>query len=256
MKTVPLTLLLCLLCACGAEEIVYQDPDTSKSDVSDEEGDNGDTQDNSNDRDGSNTQDCPINNPASCPFPGITVDPDTGCVCAPLSDNDPTDPSTSPFRFVLIQDDAPSAPGETPGADIDAIGLIKSNGLEVFATTVSDQSDVSCDNNSACDITALLGPPDVIDDSGCFGGGDVDTTLFVSLNQGFVIASFSGDGNGDQVIENGDAIYVYEIGATECGRFDDEPYTVSVGVSDNNTGTFIELGSTGSGDNIIEIQGL
>ncbi len=146
--------------------------------------------------------------------------------------------------------------GKAQYAKLAVIYELLARGVIFFATTVSDQSDVSCDNNSACDITALLGPPDVIDDSGCFGGGDVDTTLFVSLNQGFVIASFSGDGNGDQVIENGDAIYVYEIGATECGRFDDEPYTVSVGVSDNNTGTFIELGSTGSGDNIIEIQGL
>ena len=119
MKTVPLPLLLCLLCACGAQEIVYQDPDTSKSNASDEEGDNGD------DRDNSNAQDCPINNPAACPFPGITVDPDTGCVCAPLPEDEPIDPSSGAFRFVLIKDEARNPQGDTPGADIDAIGLIQ-----------------------------------------------------------------------------------------------------------------------------------
>ncbi len=256
MKTVPLTLLLCLLCACGAEEIVYQDPDTSKSDVSDEEGDNGDTQDNSNDRDGSNTQDCPINNPAACPFPGITVDPDTGCVCAPLPEDEPIEPSSGAFRFVLIKDEARSTQGDTPGADIDAIGLIKSNGVEVFAITFSDQSAVSCDSNAACDTAALLGPPDVINNGDCFDSNGVDTSLFTSLNEGFAIVSFSGDGNGDQVIENGDAIHVYEVGATECGRFDDDPYSVSVSVSDADNGAFIEVGRGAVGDNVIEVSGL
>ena len=161
------------------------------------------------------------------------------------------------FRFVLIQDDTPAVNGETPGSDIDTAGLIKGDGSgEFFATTVSVESDVPCDGNSACDTSAMTGAPDVVNNGECFGGGGVDTTLFTSLNQGFAIVSFSGGGNGDQVIENGDAIHVYEIGATECGRFDDDPYSVSVGVSDTDTGSFIEIGAGAAGDNIIEVSGL
>ncbi len=161
------------------------------------------------------------------------------------------------FRFLLVQDDAPAVMGETPGADVDAFGLIKGDGRgEFFATAISSESDVICDGNSACDTSALLGPPDVVVNGECFGGGDVDTTLFTSLNQGFVIVSFSGGDNGDQIIENGDSIHVYEIGATECGRFDDDPYTVSIGISDIDVGAFIEIGSGAAGDNIIEVSGL
>ena len=162
----------------------------------------------------------------------------------------------SEARFVLLQDDTPSVTEGTPGSDVDAIGLIKGDGSgEFFAQTLSAESDVSCEGNDACDTSALLDAPDVVVGGECFGGGDVDTNLFTSLNQGFVIVGFSGGDNGDQIIENGDSIHVYEIGATECGRFDDDPYSVSVGVSDTDTGAFVDL-AVGEGSNIIPVEGL
>ncbi len=183
--------------------------------------------------------------------------------------NDPNNnPNNEPpqlFTLVLIQDLAQAVVDGTPGADIDAVGLIKAeDGTELFAAVLQAESNVPCDAeeggaiNEACDPLALLGAPDAVNEGECFGGGDVDTTLFTSLNQGFVIVSFGDDEVGAEaaVIENGDAIHVYELGATECGRFDDDTVTVSVGVSDQDLGAFIEMGTTVAGDNIIEVSGL
>ncbi len=237
MKTVLPALLLCTLWACGAEEL------------NDSAGDG-----------------CPPGAECICELDSdqTVVDVCIGgeetpqgepCSCRVVPEDTPPEPPQGPVRFVLVQDESPMVSGETPGPDIDAVGLIKRNGTEVFAVNVSSHSDVSCQANLACDVQALLGAPDVINDGECFGGGNVDTDLFTSLNQGFAIVGFSGGDNGDQIIENGDSIHVYEIGATACGRFDDEPYSVSIAVSDSDTNAFFTL-AVGEGSNPILVQGL
>jgi hypothetical protein len=61
-------------------------------------------------------------------------------------------------------------------------------------------------------------------------------------------------GFGNEAIENGDTIKVYEVGATLCGRFDDDPFRVSVGVS-TDLGTFVEQGE-GHGQIEFPVSGL
>jgi hypothetical protein len=160
-------------------------------------------------------------------------------------------PAPDPFLFVMVTDTTPNPSGDTPGADVDAIGLIKADGTEVFAATI-ESDDLDCTNNTACDTNGILGAPDVVDNGECFGGGGVDTTLFTALNASRVVVSFDGGAE----VENGDSIHVYEIGATECGRFDNDPFSVSVGVSDDLDGTFIVIGDGGDGNNIIPVSGL
>ncbi len=144
-------------------------------------------------------------------------------------------------------------------ADINAAGLSKSNGQEFFADVIiNDLTEIPCGGavgNIACDGLAALGPPDVIDDEGCFGGGGVDPSRFVSLGGGFITMGFSSP-LGLRPIENGDAIHVYEVGAAECGRFDDDPFVVTVSVGDGQLGVFVELGRGGDGSNIIPVSGL
>ena len=67
---------------------------------------------------------------------------------------------------------------------------------------------------------------------------------------------FSSVLNGDVTIESGDNIHVYEVGTSECGRFDNDPFRVSVAVSSDITGAFEEIGEGGRGDNIIPVSGL
>lgn len=162
------------------------------------------------------------------------------------------------FQFVMITDLTPQAVGDFPGADIDAVSLIKPDSdQEFFVQQVSEQSDVECEGNQACDLSTLLGMPDAVTGPGeCFDGGDPDATTFAALNQGFIIVTFTGPENGLQPIESGDVIHVYELGAVECGRFEDDPYRVSVGVSDTETGAFITVGENSDGSNLIPINGL
>ena len=158
-----------------------------------------------------------------------------GCFCAP-----------SEHRFVMIEDLTNPASGDSPGADIDAVSVLKS-GEEFFATQVEDAS-VDSPTNRFNDPSELLGPSD----SGCM------VQNFTSLGGrqfgGFAIVSF--DGGGQEVaIENGDVVKVYEVGNLLCGRFDDDPYQVSVSIS-TDQGTFVELGDGGSNRNLIPVTGL
>ena len=159
---------------------------------------------------------------------------------------DPLDGADDTYRLVLLEDLSVNPSGDFPGADIDAVSLIKANGDEFFAQAVVD-SDISCTGNLSCDPLAMLGSTDVVDpDLGeCFGGGGVTPELFTALNGGWAIFEFSSADNGDVVIENGDKIHVYEIGATECGRYDDDPFSVSVGFSGDSD--FVNLGDYGYG---------
>ena len=174
---------------------------------------------------------------------------------SPEVNNDPAPDAA--FRFVMVEDLTVEPSGDFPGADIDAISVIKASGDEIFAETFEEDTDIDCTGNLACDASGLLGAPDAVDAGGtCFGGGAPDGSTFTALNAGFVIVQFSSVANGDVTIENGDDIHVYEVGSTECGRFDDDPFRVSVSVADDITGDFEEIGEGGRGNNIIPVSGL
>jgi len=167
----------------------------------------------------------------------------------------PTPEAPETFRFVLVEDLTANPQGDFPGADIDAISVIKSGGEELFAASFEKDTDIDCEGNQACDPTALLGERDFVGEGEC-PEPDLSDPRFTSLNGGFVIVQFSSITNGDVGIQNGDDIHVYEVGATECGRFDDDPFRVSVSVSDEIGGAFTEVGIGGQGENIVPVTGL
>lgn len=162
---------------------------------------------------------------ADCPADQVCV----STVCVP-------DGTTPTYRFVLIEDLQPPVWWDYPGADIDSVSLIKSDGRIVDAQTVEDFENLTIEGNLATDPSRVLGPPDAACDpnSGAFyamgGAGS------------WIMLGFDGT-----TIDNGDAIDVVELGATECGQFDDEDYAIGIGVSSDDTGTWIEIGEcTGS----------
>ena len=118
-----------------------------------------------------------------------------------------------------------------PGADVDAVLLHKAKGGTFGMETLEDFETTFDGFSEAPDPTQILGMPD----AGC----DASSGRFYSIGGvgSYVIGSY-----GDQNIEAGDTIDVIELGSTECGEFDDEPYAVGVAISaDGNQ--FIEIGT-------------
>ncbi len=215
------------------------------------------------DEDDSATDDC---------VDGLSGDEGAACSCELIEEPEPEaeaepEPEAEPpvnndpppaFRFVMVEDLVANPSGDFPGADVDAIGLIKSTGEEHFAQSFEEDTDIDCEGNLACDANSLLGAPDAVDPATgtCFGGGQPDASIFTALNAGFVIVQFSSVEAGDVTIENGDSVHVYEVGGTECGRFDDDAFRVSVSVADAITGDFKVMGEGGNGTNIVPVSGL
>lgn len=181
---------------------------------------------------------------------------DLDCSCSlPLSDlgeedNQDQEGNQKPsLRFVMIEDMTARVAGNAPGADLDAVGLLKANGGERFATAVED-FELGLAGNEYGNVNEILGSPD----ANCQKQG------FVSLGGqsagSYVIVSFGTDTE-DVIIENGDSIRVYELGSTLCPNagYDDDPYRVAVSVS-TDLGSFIEVGTGGEGRNTLPIRGL
>lgn len=213
------------------------------------------------------SQDCdPEEENCICTYEGgeVCEDPDDlDCACTLIEDADndgiPDDEDQTPdgenpdedkvkARFVLIEDLTDPIGGDAPGADIDAISVIK-NEAEYFATAVEDQH-LGGQRNAYLDIQEVLGAPD----------SECEKKNFASLGGaragGYVVVSF-GTANQDVTISNGDSIRVHEIGRTLCPNtsYDDDPYRVSVSVS-TDLGTFHEIGTGGEGKNTVPVTGL
>jgi hypothetical protein len=116
------------------------------------------------------------------------------------------------YRFVLIESAATVTAGLYPGPDIDAVGLVKANGREVFATAV-ELVDIPVESE-ASDPHKLLGPPD----TGC---EDLTAMTALGVVGNYVVVSFGTVGE-DITVENGDTLRVYELGESYCGMFDDD----------------------------------
>ena len=194
---------------------------------------------------------------------GVCEDPDDlDCACTLVADTDndgtPDQDDDTPngeqpdnrmnARFVLIEDLTDPIGGDAPGADIDAISVIK-NEAEFFATSVED-SNLGGQRNAYLDVSELLGAPDAQCEKKNF------TSLGGARAGGYVVVSF-GTANRDVTIENGDSIRVHELGRTLCPStsYDDDPYRVSVSVS-TGLGTFHEIGTGGEGKNTVPVTGL
>jgi hypothetical protein len=161
-----------------------------------------------------------------------------------------TDPGVA-YRFVLLEDNTDPVAGEFPGNDVDAISVIKAGGGEVFATRVVDANIADPNgNNSATDPNQMIGAPD----ANCQAQSGKFTALGGQAAGGYAIVEFGTTGV-DVTIENGDSIKIYELGATLCGMFDDDAGTVGVSAS-SDLGSFITIGSTGTGQYTIPVAGL
>jgi hypothetical protein len=82
----------------------------------------------------------------------------------PNNPNPDSEPDNNPdnagnFRFVMVEDQTVNRGGDYPGADVDAISILKASGGEHFASSISAETDIDCTDNSACDPGNLLGAP-------------------------------------------------------------------------------------------------
>ena len=212
---------------------------------------------------GSDAKDCdPAQENCVCTYDdGQTCeDPDDlDCACTlvqPEEEGEPDPGAEGPgdegpalsYRYVLIEDLTDPIGGDAPGADIDAIAVVK-NDAAFYATAIED-SNLGGASNAFLDPGQLLGAPD----AGC------EKRNFTSLGGaragGYVIVSFATPER-DVTIDNGDTIEVFELGRTLCPntRYDDDPYRVSVSVADE-IGTFQEVGIGGEGQNSVTVSGL
>lgn len=188
--------------------------------------------------------------PSSDGPPCICLDAETGavcdvdlrddCVCSLTDSNNATQPSNNAstgdryWRFVLIEDLSDSGSGEYPGIDVDAIEVVTELGLSYAATTIED---FNLGGGIARDVSQVLGEPD----SDC----DPSSGAFLSLGGraagGYVMVGFSTPTR-DATFRAGSTITVHELGATMCGQFDDDPFSIAVSVSTDRA-SFTQLGT-------------
>ena len=144
-------------------------------------------------------------------------------------------------KFVMLDDTSTDTGNDTPGGDFDAVAIEKGED-EFYAESVED-FEILGDNNGYTDTDQILGAPD----SGCMKEN------FTSLGGvgGWIILGF-----GDNEIEPGDNIVVYELGPTVCpdqANWKDDPYSVSISVSAGDV--FTELCTAGEGQNVCPYTG-
>lgn len=156
------------------------------------------------------------------------------------------------YFFLRINDRSTNTEGQNPGADIDAVSIVKSGTEERFyATRVEDYKP----NNEADISTVSIIPDNILGPPTAFGtpfnpanaGPDKDCSLsethFVSLGGvgGYIIVSF-----GNEHVENGDIINVYEIGNCN-GEGQPDPIEVQVSVASHVDGNWITVFNAAAG---------
>jgi len=165
-----------------------------------------------------------------------------------------TDTNVTPtlnYYFVRVNDQSTNT-GPNPGADLDAISITKSGtGRRAYVTRVEDYKPVNESDISGVSIIAdnILGEPTAFgtpfdpakagSDQPC----DLGDENFVALGGvgGHIIVSF-----GDDHVENGDVVTVYEIGNCN-GEGKADPVEVQVSVSSNVDGNWITLFNAAAG---------
>lgn len=137
------------------------------------------------------------------------------------------------YRFVRIQDDDTAPTGEDPGADIDAVGLVKT-GEPQYASLVA-ACEVGPSGGVCTNEEGVLGAPEAFpglaDDN--LDECDATSANFVSLGGtgGSVVVEMPAD------IESGDTLLIYEVGNCAVvgagNQARAEPITVSIGESES-----------------------
>jgi hypothetical protein len=152
--------------------------------------------------------------------------------------------------------------GGNPGADIDAVVLVRPDGTEYYAATVeTDDIGYVCDHNDHDDINTVLGGPDgcagelgsgcgdygyiTNPDCQCAGGTD-NLVGYYSLNGGSVIVSFE---QGTELL-CGDQIAIFEMYNPEIAG-SEETYTVSFG---DAFGNFIGQTEFSTGTGVVDVN--
>lgn len=160
-----------------------------------------------------------------------------------------TDTNVTPvnnYYFVRINDKSPNISGSNPGADVDAVSITKSGtGRRAYASRVEQYEPIN-----TADIAAASAVPDnILGEPTAFGvpfdpnnaGSDKECSLadanFVALggDGGYIIVSF-----GDDHVENGDVVTVYEIGNCD-GEGTADPLQVQVSVASSADGNWITV---------------
>lgn len=181
-----------------------------------------------------------------------------------------TEGQSAALYFVRIADDLGNATlsgdcgAGNPGADIDAIVLIRPDGTEYFAATVEEDVDVAggvCDQNDKADVNTVLGQPDgCAKDLGCgcgengyptnpdcdCAGGANKWVGYYSLNGGAIIVSFE---QGAELL-CGDSVAVYEMYNPDVAG-SEETYQVAYG---DDAGNFIGQTDYSTGTGIIDVS--
>ncbi len=166
------------------------------------------------------------------------------------------------YKYVKIQDESPvSNKGEDPGADIDAVVLMKADNSQYYASDVKayfrGDGTSSVEKNKAFVPDAILGAPDsVIDVTNPDGKCkylDMEKTVDKANDAFFTFVSLGGKTEGkdggyiivemQKGMENGDKLFVVELGdcalvaeTTQSGNSSNaitEAISVSVAVSDD-----------------------
>jgi hypothetical protein len=162
-----------------------------------------------------------------------------------------TSVTTNKYYFVRVNDQSTNT-GTNPGADLDAISITKAGtGRRAYVTRVEDYKPVNEGDISGVSII----PENIIGEPTAFGtpfdpanaGSDKSCDLgdenFVALGGvgGHIIVSF-----GDDHVENGDTLTVYEIGNCD-GEGKADPVEVQVSVSSNVDGNWITVFTAAAG---------
>lgn len=134
---------------------------------------------------------------------------------------DPGPEPAVPYRFLYLFDLSSALSGQHPGADIDAIELVR-GGRSFYATTITDRFAEPGITNGASNANMLLGAPQASGNPPACNLS-ANPPHWYSLAGGFVIVDFGAN----VTIEDGDEIVVYECSGSAGGV--DDPYGFGIG---------------------------
>ncbi len=148
-----------------------------------------------------------------------------GC-CAPLEGH----------QYILVEDRTEPVGGRAPGADIDAISVRRAHATQEYFATQIEDAHIGVHGNDFTDPSLALGPPDA----------NCTPENFVALGGaaagGYLTVSFHLPGE-PVGLQTGDTLTIYELGHSLCGRYEDDPFRVSISTSTERE-SFVEQGQS------------
>jgi len=155
------------------------------------------------------------------------IDPDAGGTDT-TPDTGP-EPDPGAFRYVYIYDLSADLRGDHPGADIDAIEVVR-GGSSSYGVAVTDRIFDPTTTSVANDQNQLTGQPRIVGGAhACDFGG---TPHWYSLAGGSVVIDLGANG----ALRDGDEIIIYECSGSSVGLNDS--YGVGIGTNPRLDGLF------------------